>query len=166
MDQKAENIIERKDIDRDELNERTWIPHRYMIKIDEHCSIKIRPVFNCSLSTGDCAFLNYYVYLDINLFTNMLELLIKFKMDRYIRLADIYKAFLMICLKNERDKNHWVFLSYFIKLWDKLVGFRYKTLMFEFIESPFILNFVIKHDIEKYSESLTRDMLHKNLYVD
>ena len=52
LDQEAKNIIERIDVDPDKFNQYTWIPHRPIIKIDEQCSTKIQPVFNCFLRTG------------------------------------------------------------------------------------------------------------------
>ena len=133
------------------------------MKVEDQCSTKIRFVFDCLLRTGGCSSLNDCLHSDINLFTDILELLIKFKMDRYVLLADIRKAFLMIHLKSERDKNCFCF---FVKIGDKLVIFRYKTIIFGFLASLLILSYVVKHHVEKYPGSVCRDKLLSNSYVD
>lgn len=79
--------------------------------MNDQSSTKIRPVCNCSLCTGRCPLLNDCVYLGINFFTDILELLLKFRMDRYMLLADIHRAFLMIRLNSDGDKNRFCFLS-------------------------------------------------------
>ena len=60
-------------------------------------------------------------------------------------LSDIKQAFLMVKLKNEVDKNRFCF---FWKRGDKLVAYRYKSIVFGYTSSPFILNFVMKHHAE------------------
>ena len=96
------------------------------------------------------SFLNDCVYSGINLFTEVLDLLIRFRMDRYVIQADIKKTFLKIKLKNVKDRNRFWF---FVKVKDKLVWFRYKTLTYGFVASPFILNFVLEHHVENYPMS-------------
>ena len=46
------------------------------------------------------------------------------------------------------------------------MSFRHKTLIFDFVASPFIHRYVIKHHVEKYSGNICRDMLLSNFYVD
>ena len=133
------------------------------MKVEDQNSTEIRLVFNCSLRTGRCPSLNDCVYPGINLFTDMLELLIKFRMDRFVLLVDIRKAFIIIRLKSKRDKNRFCF---FVKIGDQLVNFRYKTLKFGFVASPFIPKYVVKHHLEKYPDGVCKDMLLSNFYVD
>ena len=82
----------------DDFNKYIWVSHSPVIKKNPVCTTKIRPVFNCSLRTGgrpspnDC----------VNLFTDMWDLLLKFRCNRFVLLADIWKAFLMIGLNRER----------------------------------------------------------------
>ena len=101
-------------------------------------------------------------YPDVNFFSDMLDLL-KFGSEKYVLLADMRKAFLMIRLKENRDKNRFCF---FLKLGEKLMCCRYNTLIFGFITRPFILNYMVKHHLSKYPDSTCIDMLKNNFYVD
>lgn len=163
LDQESEGIIERIDVMPADFGNHIWIPHRPIIKTDSQCTTKIRPVFNCSLRVGGGPSLNDCVYPGINLYTDMLHLLLKFRMDHCVLLADIRKAFLMIRLNSERDKNCFCF---FMKIGNQLVSFRYKTLIFGFVASPFILNFIIKFHVNRYRDSSCKEMLLNNFYVD
>ena len=61
-------------------------------------------------------------------------------------MADICKEFLMVKLKSEVDKNRFCF---FVKEGEN-VCFQYTTLIFGFVASPFILNFLIQFYLDKY----------------
>lgn len=163
FDQESEGIIERINVSPDDFKKYIWVPHRPVIKKDPISTTKIRPVFNCSLRTGGKPSLNDCVYPGINLFTDMWELLLRFRCNRYVLLADVRKAFLMIGLNKERDRNCFCF---FVKIKEKLVCFRYRTLIFGFVASPFILNFIIKYHVQKYCVNPCTDMLLTHLYVD
>ena len=62
-------------------------------------------------------------------------------------LTDIRKAFLMIRLNPEKDKNRFCI---FLKAGNELICFRYTTLIFGFNASPFIQNFILKHHAERF----------------
>ena len=49
---------------------------------------------------------------------------------------------------------------------DKLICYRYTTLIFGFNASRFILNFVIKHHARKFPQDDRTEMLLHNFYVD
>merc|ERR1712030_155126 len=49
---------------------------------------------------------------------------------------------------------------------EKLICYRYNTLIFGFIASPFILNYVIKHHVKKYVNDECTQMLKNCFYVD
>ena len=78
-------------------------------------------------------------------------------------LSDINQAFLQIRLANETDKNHFCFS---MRDGDRLVTYRYKTIIFGFNASPFILNYVLKYHAEKYTEDEFSRILKQNLYLD
>lgn len=99
-----EGIIEQINFAPDRVEDHIWIPHRHVFKSEDHTTTKVRPAFNCSLKTNGTPSLNEAAYPDINFVGNMLELLL-FSTNRYVLLADIRKAFLMIKLESERDKN-------------------------------------------------------------
>ena len=93
----------------------------------------------------------------------MLELLLLFRSNKYIMLADIRKAFLMIKISSIKDRNRFCF---FMKEGNRLVCFRYTTLILGFNASPFILNFIIKHHARMFPADNCTDMLKKNFCVD
>ena len=161
--QEQEGIIERIEVKPEEFDKYIWIPHRPVIKQEQQVTTKIRPVFNCSLKTqGKCS-LNEAAYPGINLMKDMLELLLKFRSNKHVIIADIRKAFLMIKLSEIKDRNRFCF---FMKEGDKLICYRYTTIIFGYNASPFILNFVIKHHASKFQNDKCTEMLQNNFYVD
>ena len=161
--QEEEGIIERFDVNPQNFSDYVWIPHRPVIKTEQQNTTKIRPVFNCSLKTKGRYSLNEAAYPGVNLMADMLDLLLKFRCNKYVMLADIRKAFLMIKLKDLQDRNRFCF---FMKEGDRLVCFRYTTIIFGFNASPFILNFVIKHHASKFPNDECTKMLMSDFYVD
>ena len=131
------------------LPDQTWIPHRPVIKNESNVMTKIRPVFNCSLKIGKAPSLNEAAFLGIDLTNNLLSLLLYFRSDFYVLLSDIAKAFLQIRLASEEDENKF---SFFRKINGKFVPFRYHTIIFGLVSSPFIVNYVIdSYHLSAYS---------------
>ena len=161
--QEREGIIEQIQVSPENLKNYKWIPHRPIYREENQVTTKTRAVFNCSLKTGNGYSLNEAAYPGVNLLADMIELMLLFRTDDFVFLADIRKAFLMIKLKLLRDKNRFCF---FWKEGDKLICYRYKTLIFGFIASPFILNYVIKHHVSKYVNDECTQMLKNCFYVD
>jgi hypothetical protein len=142
---------------------RIYIPHREVVKNDPTCTTKVRPVLNCSAKVGKEPSLNEAAFPGVNLMANMLNLLIGLRYDKYLVLSDIRKAFLQIKLATEEDRNR------FCILWEKegrLVVYRYTTIVFGYVASPFILNYVIKHHAANYPSDLCNHFLLNALYVD
>ena len=69
----------------------------------------------------------------------------------------------MIRLKEEHDRNRFCF---FLKRGDDLECYRYKTIIFGFVSSPFILNYVLQHHAAQYPADTCSWMLKNNFYVD
>ena len=161
--QLADDIIEEIVVHRDGYHKFIWIPHRPVIKIDTNTTTKIRPVFNCSLKTNKAPSLNEAVYARVNLMKDIVKLSIYFRSNKYTMLSDIKQAFLQIRLGRENDKNHFCF---FMPDGDRLVTYGYKTIIFGFNASPFILNHILKYHAEKYADDEFSRILIKNLYVD
>ena len=94
---------------------------------------------------------------------DMLELTLLFRSNKYVLLGDIRKAFLMIKLISESDQNRFCF---FAREGDKLVAFKYTTLIFGYNASPFILNYVLKHHANAFPADSCTEMMKNNFYVD
>ena len=145
--QAADGIIEEFQCAPKEFDKYVWIPHRPVFKNDPQSTTPMRAVFNCSLKVGDNPSLNEASYAGINLMADMLELLLLFRTNFHVLLGDLKKAFLMIKLKELADRNRFCF---FMRKGDKLICYRYKTLIFGFNSSPFILNYVIRDLANKF----------------
>lgn len=160
--QLEDNIIEEVTLDNKE--DHVFIPHRPVIKMESQVTTKVRPVLNCSLKVGDSPSLNESSYPGINLLNDLLRLLIKIRSNSYLVISDIKQAFLMIKLKNPSDRNK------FTILWrnkdGELKAYRYSSIVFGFVSSPFILLHVIKFHLNKYQSDSINEILLNNFYVD
>ena len=162
MDQLTEGILEKVPINTSHGN--VFIPHRPVVKLEDTCTTKLRIVLNCSLKTNGKPSLNQAAYAGVDLLNNLTSLLIKFRFGKYFMMGDVRRAFLMILLKNEFDK------SKFNILWfdenNELIAYRYKSIVFGYSASPFILNHVIKLHLKKFPDDEVSQVLDQNIYVD
>ena len=94
---------------------------------------------------------------------DMAALMMLFRTNKYTLLGDLKKAFLQIKLKLERDRNRFCF---FLRIGNKLKCFRYKTLIFGFCSSPFILNYVLKYIARQSQQDECADMIRDKFFVD
>ena len=140
--QLKDGIIEKIRVEPKDFDNYVWIPHRPIFKEEANVTTKIRPVFNCSLKIGNAPSLNEAAYAGLNLMGDIVKLSLYFRSNNTVLLSDIKQAFLQIMLAREEDKNRFCF---FMKEGDELVAYRYRTIIFGFNASPFILNYVIKH---------------------
>ena len=160
----SENVIERIEVKPKDFKNYIWIPHRPVVKTDEQSTTKMRPVFNASLKTKKgTPSLNEASYCGVNLMKDMNELLMLFRTNSYVYLSDIRKAFLMIKLKKIEDRNRFCF---FLREGDKLICYRFTTIIFGFNASPFILNYVIQYHASLFPEDECTEILKNNFFVD
>ncbi len=162
--QLADGIIEEIKVDPSEYKNKIWIPHRPIIKMEEQVTTKIRPVFNCSLKTDrEAPSLNEAAYTGIDMMNNILNMLFLFRSNQYVMTSDVKQAFLMIKLKKEEDQNRFCF---FWKRGNKLVTYRFKSIVFGFTSSPFILHYVMQHHANTFPNDKISQILSNNFYVD
>ena len=161
--QQEEGITERIEVSPDEFNNYIWIPHRPVIRTETQVTTKIRPVFNCSLKTQGRLSLNEASYSGINLMGDLFKLLLQFRSNKFVIVSDIRKAFLMVKIADGVDRNRFCF---FMKEGDRIICYRYNSIIFGFNVSPFILNFVIKHHAGKYPDDECTHLLKNNFYID
>ena len=158
-----DGIIERIIVEPKDYDKHIWIPHRPVIRTHENVTTKIRPVFNCSLKVNESPSINESAYAGVNLLTDLTKLLLYFRSNKFVLISDIKMAFLQIFLKNELDKNRF---SFFMYEDNQLVTYRYRTIIFGLNASPFILNYVIKHHVDKYPQDKCSKLLNSKFYVD
>ena len=90
-------------------------------------------------------------------------MLFLFRSNQYVMTNDVKQAFLMIKLKKEEDQNRFCF---FWKRGNKLVTYRFKSIVFGFTSSPFILHYVMQHHANTFPYDKISQVLSNNLYVD
>ena len=159
-EQEKMGIIEK--IEVADHNTHIWIPHRAVVREGEACTTKIRPVFNCSLRVKGRPSLNEACYPGVDLMSSLIGLLNYFRTNSGVLLADIAKAFLMIKLKLEEDKNRFSFIVFD---GEKYIHYRYSSIIFGFICSPFILNLVLKLHVLRNPDPLI-SRIYPKFYVD
>ena len=163
-EQLAEGVIEEIDLTQIDTSQNNWLPHRPVIKTSPQVTTKIRPVLNCSFKVNDSVSLNDAAYKGINLVNNLLDLLVKIRANQYLVVSDIKKAFLQIKLSSAVDKDKFSIL--WIHPDGSLRAFRYCTIVFGYVASPFILQCVMRHHLQSLPPSDCRNMLLSNFYVD
>ena len=131
--------------------------------MDGLTTTKIRPVFNYSLKVGKTPSLNEAAFPVIDLRNNLLSLLLYFRTNSNVVLADIMKAFLQIRLADDSDKNR--FCS-FKKIERKFIPYRYNTIIFGFISSPSILNYILQYHLQVNSHLEVASLIKNHFYVD
>lgn len=161
--QLEDGIIEEFPISECMNGKKVFIPHREVVREEISCTTKIRPVLNCSLKVGNSPSLNEAAFPGIDLMGDLFSLLVNLRQDDYLVLSDIRKAFLQIKLEQICDRDKFCILW---KRKGKLIAYRYTTIVFGFVASPFILNYVIKHHLTKYPSDLCSQFLSNCLYVD
>jgi len=158
-----DDILEEIPLDEIHVDEHVWIPHRPVVKESSNTT-KVRIVLNCSLKIGNSPSLNEATYPGVDLMNNLLELLIKIRANKYLMISDIRAAFLMINLNLESDKNK------FSILWrdanGNLRAYRYRTIVFGYVSSPFMLHQVIHFHLSSFPSDRCTDLLKNNMYVD
>lgn len=162
--QVEDGIIEPISLDSINVYDHVWVPHRPVVKHDEQSTTKVRIVLNCSLKIKDTPSLNEAAYAGIDMMNNLLELLLKLRFHKYFVISDIRQAFLNIMLKDEEDRNKFSIL--WINKEGKLTAFRYRTIVFGFVNSPFILHHVIHYHLKQYENDIVNKILQDNMYVD
>ena len=163
-DQIKEDMVEEFECPPSEFGRYNWLPHHPVYKQDDNSTFKTRPVFNASLkSDKNKPSLNESAYQGINNMQDMLALIMLFRSNKYSLLGDLRKAFLQIKLKLLEDRNRFCF---FLREGNVLKCYRYKTLLFGFCTSPFILNHVLKYIADLGNQDDCASMIKNNFFVD
>ena len=127
-----------------------YLPHRTAVRHDEETS-KVRIVFDDSAKVDQYTSLNKALYSGLSLLCMIFDILLRFRLHKYILLSDIKRALLNVAVGVE-DSD---FLRF---LWfedpfandEKVTAFRFLRVVFGLICSPSLLNATIKVQCEKY----------------
>ena len=164
FDQMKEGVMEEFECAPEDFIKYNWLPHHPVYKDDPTSTFPARPVFNCSLKSDKSKpSLNEAAYVGINLMQDMAALIMLFRTNKFSLLGDLRKAFLQIKLKLESDRNKFCF---YLRVGEKLKCYRYKTLIFGFCSSPFILNYVMKFIARQGPQDECSEMIKNKFFVD
>ena len=159
-----DGIIETFDVDPQDYSKYVWVPHRAVVRSADQVTTKVRPVFNCSLKVGNAPSINEAAFKGIDLMSELIDLLLCFRSNKFAVISDIKQAFLQIKLKNLSDRNKFCF--FWVNEAGNLVHYRYTTIVFGYTSSPFILNYIIKYHVSKYVQDEVSKILMSKFYVD
>ena len=167
MDQLDKGFIEEVTDEPFKKHQCHYLTHRPVFR-DDSATTKMRIVYNCSKKDSNAVSLNDCLMEGPNLVADLTKVLLNFRLDKFCLMSDIKKAFLMVQLKNEFDKNHLRFL-WFKDPHDINKGmktFRFKVVLFGANCSPCLLAQTVKTHLNNQEDSLTTQFLKKNMYVD
>ena len=145
-----------------------YLPYRGIIR-KEHTSTKCRIVMDASAKPSINDFsLNQALYKGPNHIADLAQCLLRFMLGRYACVADIKQAFLRIWIRNsDRDAQRFVVAENIGDRNSKFICYRYTSVMFGSVASPFLLAAVLeKHIEETCKNEVVRNALLHNTYVD
>ncbi|GBL96989.1 hypothetical protein AVEN_254050-1 [Araneus ventricosus] len=145
-----------------------YLPHREVVRNDRSSS-KFRVVFDASSHDGSEVSLNDCLHIGPNLYPDIFDILLRFRLYPIAFTADIKRAFLQIEI-NEKDRD----VSRFLFTDDPTDGskspqiYRFTRVLFGVNSSPFMLAATIKHHLRKYQGIYpeTSEFLNNCIYVD
>ncbi|XP_064469989.1 uncharacterized protein LOC135384731 [Ornithodoros turicata] len=148
-----------------------YMPHRAVIR-SESTSTKIRVVFDASSHAPGATSLNYHLEKGPKLNTDLVPILLRFRMHKIAMTADIQKAFLQIGIREcDRDALRFLWFSEApasnehqpeIECW------RMTRVPFGTTASPFLLGATLQHHLSAFEET-HRELARKLMdpfYVD
>lgn len=146
------------------LAEHRFVPHRPVIREDPLVkTTKLRAVFNCSFRHGNKPSLNDCVQFPQDSIKDLVDLFLYFRSNRYFVTADIEKAFLNINLNSESDSRKFSFIVYNR---GQFFHYRYTSVLFGFVMSPFFLNSVLKFHADLLPDPTVSNLIKSNFYID
>ena len=142
-----------------------YIPHHAVEK--DSPTTPIRIVFDCSCrQSSNHPSLNDCLEIGTPCSNDLCSILVRFRLHQFGISADIKKAFLNIQLYlDDRDYTRFFWLLEPRDPSSQFCVYRFKVIPFGATSSPFILNAVLQHHLEKHDTAISRDM-QLNFYVD
>ncbi|GFT02249.1 integrase catalytic domain-containing protein [Trichonephila clavipes] len=156
------------DPDSDSNNVTFYLPHREVIRKDRPSS-QLRIVYDVSSRDANSPSLNSCLHIGPNLYPEIFDILLRFRLNTVAFTADMKQAFLQIMLNEEdRDVTKFLFSNDPSDESQLPSIYRFHRVLFGISSSPFLLSATIKHHLKKYSEKYTDtvNFLNENIYVD
>ncbi|CAL4067579.1 unnamed protein product [Meganyctiphanes norvegica] len=163
-----ENYIEVVDINKQVIGPIVYLPYKGVVR-DNHPTTKCRIVMDASAKANiNSISLNQALYTGPNKIADIVMCLLRFMLGKYACISDIKQAFLRIwiCLQ-DRDALRFLIPEDISDLDSKMICYRYTSLVFGSVASPFLLAAVLeKHILDNCANNMVRKALLNNTYVD
>ena len=141
-----------------------YIPHHAVKK--ESSTTPIRIVYDCSCKIRENPSLNDCLEKGQPLLNDMVSMLIRFRTNNIGLSSDLEKAFLNVRLHDDdRKYTKFFWLSDSNDPGSDFKVFQFTSVLFGAVCSPFILNAVVKTQLEEKGDEISTD-LKDNIYVD
>lgn len=141
-----------------------YIPYHFVKKASSTTPIRI--VYNCSNKGWNGVSFNDCVETGAPLQNDQIHLLLRFRTHAIGMVADVEKAFHHIELhESDRDFLRWMWLEDSTNPDSPLVVYRFKVVPFGAKSSPFILNSVIMHHLNRNASAVAKNM-QQSVFVD
>ena len=144
-----------------------YLPHHCVVREDKSTT-KLRIVYNASAKENRPA-LNDCLHTGPPLTPEILDILVRFRVQPIALVEDIEKAFLMIAVRKEdRDVLRFLWVGDVNSAEPKIVEYRFARVVFGVPSSPFLLNATLLKHITSYEREdpeFVNRML-RSLYVD
>ena len=146
-------------------NKEHYIPHHCVKR--SSATTPIRIVYDCSCRQSDeHPSLNDCLLTGPHFLNDLCSILLRFRTHNYAISTDIEKAFLHINLhKEDRDCTRFFWLQNPTDPNSEFVVYRFKSVLFGAVSSPFILYATLYHHLQHYNTPISND-IQSNLYVD
>eukprot|EP00112_Aurelia_sp_Birch-Aquarium-sp1_P017158 Seg3959.1 transcript_id=Seg3959.1/GoldUCD/mRNA.D3Y31 product="ATP-dependent DNA helicase tlh1" protein_id=Seg3959.1/GoldUCD/D3Y31 len=151
-----------------EVGKVCYLPHKAVIREDKETT-KVRVVFDASAKTPEGPSLNECMHAGPSLLPNLMDILLRFRLNKVGLISDIEKAFLNISVSPEqRDFLRFLWVDSVESPEPKMETFRYTRVLFGAVCSPYMLNATIRHHLENYREEDGEfvDNVVNSLYCD
>ncbi|XP_054706547.1 uncharacterized protein LOC129216358 [Uloborus diversus] len=145
-----------------------YLPHREIIRKDRETS-KLRIVFDASSHDSNCLSLNDCLHIGPNLYSEIFDILLRFRFHPIAYTTDMKQAFLQISLNEEdRDVTRFFFTD---DPSDESIApqvYKFTRVLFRISSSPFLLAGTLKYHLKQYTEKypVATKFLNDNIYVD
>ena len=142
-----------------------YIPHHCVKK--NSATTPIRVVYDCSCRQSDCyPSLNDCLLRGPDFLNDLCSILLRFRTHAFAISTDIEKAFLHVYLhEKDRDFTRFFWLTDPSDPESELAVYRFKTVLFGAVSSPFILYATLYRHLQYHNTPLAKD-IQENLYVD
>ena len=144
-----------------------YLPHHPVVQLDKDTT-KLRIVYDASAKVdGPC--LNDCLHKDPKFSQNILDILLRFRLNQVALIGDVEKAFLMISIAEcDRDVLRFLWVRDIKDPQSEITVMHFTRVVFGVSASPFLLNATLDHHMAKF-ESVDQQFVNKfrrSVYVD